>query len=202
MRQRVQLASQVYAYLTKSGYVEVSGRREATRSIAVGPEGRWICLYDSAGNGDDADPTAFESLALHLSQVAPVVDIHMSDSAALQMLFYRSGRQVDQVADSLGIGHAWGSYEQRGEYQGNPEEWADVLIDRRQAPFLRHAWQENDSNRMLAETASILGWHPLLCAVGYTIDYDGVPVYYKDHLKGEPVDTSVFVEHHYRVTGR
>ena len=95
LKQRpVQLLSHVQTYMAERGYVEVAEREAADRSIALGPPGCWICIYDSAGNGDDANLKEFEDLALHLSRVVPVVDIHMSDSAALQMLLYRNRYSV------------------------------------------------------------------------------------------------------------
>ena len=80
---RQRLVFELKKSLLRCGFTETSDENETDRSIAIGPTGRWICIYDSYDNGDDADPLQFEQLSLQLSRFAPVVDIHMDDSTTL-----------------------------------------------------------------------------------------------------------------------
>src|SRR4051794_19943088 len=91
---RTRVIARLRDLLTEDGYTEVNDSGAADRSIAVGPAaGRWVCLYDSYGNGDDARPEEFHRLSAHLSMLAPVVDILMDDSAAVHFYLYRDGQR-------------------------------------------------------------------------------------------------------------
>jgi len=194
-QRRDQLLAEIQSFLAEQGYRAVKTDESADRSLAIGPAGRWICVYDSYGNGYDSDISEFENLSRRLSSLAPIVDIHMSDNAAVRFNLYQNGRIIDQFANSPDVGREWESWEEELRFQGKPELWPAVL-----APShfnLRAAWQKTGADQIVAATASVLGWHPELCQAGYTIDYDGIPVYFREHFADDPTDIDGFAECHY-----
>lgn len=193
---RKQLIVALKNCLPGNSFTEVS-MDEAERIIAVGPTGRWICIYDSYGNGDDAHPLLFQQLSTQLSQFAPVVDIHMDDSAAVHFYLYNNGARCDQFGNAKSVGRRWKDKDEEQHFKGKPELWAGFVED---TTALKTAWEQKEATKILSDMAQILGWEHLLCSVGFTIDYDGVPVYYKEHLEDEHINLSAFDELYFRKT--
>jgi hypothetical protein len=195
---RTRLIARLRQHMAAGSYVEVEDPEAAARGIAVGPvTGRWICIYDSAGNGDWPDPDVFEALALDLSHLTWVVDIHMDDSAAVYFYLYQNGRVVDRFANSKSVVERWETGQEAAAYRGRPELWTELLPHPGDEARLRAAWQSGRATQILPTTAAVLGWHPQLCEAGFTIDYDGIPIYYKEHWADDPVELSRFDEYQY-----
>src|SRR5262245_16183852 len=81
--------------LQHAGFEEVADEKQADRSLVVGPADRWVFIGDSAGSTEWEDGEGFAALSRDLSTFGPVVDVQMSDSAALHLHLYRHGRLVD-----------------------------------------------------------------------------------------------------------
>jgi hypothetical protein len=164
------------------------------RHIAIAETGNWFCVYDSSGSGEEADPQAFEDLSLQLSNLAPVVDVSMDDSAAVHFYLYRAGRKVDQFANRKCVWANWDNEEEEERHRGQPEQWVDLIASSTGAAALRLAWLGADAVEILAQTAQVLGWDQVLSTAGYTIDYDGVPVYYREHFEGDGLNLDLIKE--------
>jgi len=196
--------------MRESGYME-DYTDAANRRIAIGPDGKWITLYDSAGNGEDWDQPAFERLSKNLSKLVPVVDTHMDDSATVHFTLWLSGSVVDRFDSGHAIGQPLAE-ENRFSINripgsdappsGHPDLWALVLQDASLNDTLKSAWNKTRANEILGDVADTLGWHPLYSAAGYTIDYDGVPVYFREHFEDDGLDVSGFTEMHFRRRSR
>lgn len=170
--------------LSLSGFEERIAQ-EATRAIAVGPSEKWLCVYDSSGNGDDANPAQFTALSLQLSRFAPVVDIHMDDSCAVHFHLYENGQESDRFGNIKNVINRWDSEEERLSFRGKTDLWRRFLCDQDSEKTLRRTWDEECATTILSQTAQLLGWNETLCESGFTIDYDGIPVLYYDHFSNE-----------------
>ncbi len=186
-------------FMAERGYTVVNSWDNACRTLAIGPAQRWLCLYDSCGTGDDVDSEEFEALSVRLSELAPLVDIHMDDSTAVHFYLLRAGQVADRYGNIYSIFPQWPSKEVEDAHRGRPELWTDLLMDSMSEADLRRAWQGANTTEIMSRTAAVLGWDPKLCEAGYTVDYEGIPEYYRDHFTDAPfeVDLSGFVEKYY-----
>src|SRR4051794_22817076 len=82
-RCRAALIDRLHEYFEQSCHHQVADEAEADRSLVIGPAGRWIFIGDSAGSTEWADPEGFQALSLHLSVLAPVIEMAVSDSAVI-----------------------------------------------------------------------------------------------------------------------
>jgi hypothetical protein len=187
------------SYLRQGGLQEVAGEEGAERSLVVGPAGRWLFIGDSTGSTERVDPAGFRALSSALSTLGPVVDVEMSDSAAVHFHLYRQGRLVDSFGNAAFPFYRFASEEEAAPYRGKPELWADLLLSPESVGALRSAWvQEWRAEEILAETGRFLGWDPNLLRVGYTFDDDGVPTKYDDFLRHSGVELAAFDEYHFQ----
>jgi hypothetical protein len=180
----------------------VAAEEEAERSLVVGPARRWLFTGDSAGSTERVDTEGFESLSRALSVLGPVVDVHMSDSAAVHFYLYRQDQQVDRFGNAAFPFYRFESEEEAAPYRGRPELWADLLLSPDTVGALRSAWvQEWRASKILAETARMLGWDPRLLWVGYTFDDEGIPMKYGEVLRYSGVELAAFDEYHFKRAG-
>lgn len=182
--------------MKSNGYME-DYTDAANRRIAIGPQGKWLSVYDSAGSGEDWDEPAFVRLSEDLSRLAPLVETRMDDSASVQFQLYFSGALVAQHRsdpDRASGAVLW----PEAPPGDNADLWAVVFQDPALAQRLRTAWSAENPDEILSNIADVLDWHPLYCTSGYTIDYDGVPVYFREYFADDGVDVSGFTEMHFR----
>jgi hypothetical protein len=184
--------------MRESGLEGVASEQDATRSLVVGPAGRWIFIGDSAGSTEWADPEGFDDLSRRLSALGVVVDVKVSDSAAVDFYQYLQGRLVDKFGNAAFPFYRFATEEDAAPYRGQPELWADLLLSPGGVTALRAAWvQEWEASEILWATWQLLGWDPELLWVGYTFDDEGVPVKYDDFLRHSRVALAAFGEYHF-----
>jgi hypothetical protein len=184
--------------LHQAGYDEVAAEADADRSFVVGPAARWVQIGDSAGSTESADPQAFADLAAALSTLAPVIDVDMSDAAAVHFSLFRDGRRVDQFGNAAFPFYVFTDPDEAASYRGRPELWADLLLRPEDVTRLRAAWvQEWKACEILATTRELFGWDPRLSWCGYTFDAEGVPEKYDEFLRHRGVDLRGFTELHF-----
>lgn len=199
---RADLIERLRQFMRQQGLVEVAQEEQAERSLVVGPAERWIFIGDSAGSTEWADPEAFGDLSRALSLLAPVVDIKMSDSAAVHFYLYRNGALVDKFGNAAFPFYRFATTEEAMAYRGVPEQWTDLLVDGGSLDALRAAWvQDWNASTALFKTGNILGWNPTLQNLGYTFDYEGLPEKYDTVLQCRQIDLGPFIELHYRLNG-
>jgi hypothetical protein len=197
-RCRDAVVAELRRYFRQEGLAEVADERDAERSIVVGPAGRWLFIGDTAGSTEWADPEGFAALSIALSTVAPVVDTRMSDDAAVHFYLHRRGRLEDRFGNAAFPFNRFADDDEAAPFRGQPELWADLLLDPGQVTALRAAWvQEWQAREILATTARLLGWDLGLLWVGYTYDDEGIPLKYDEFLRGSEVDLSGFEEFHF-----
>src|SRR6516165_5407552 len=97
---RARLVEALPRLMRESGLEGVASEQDATRSLVVGPAGRWIFIGDSAGSTEWADPEGFDDLSRRLSALGVVVDVKVSDSAAVDFYQYLQGRLVDKFGNA------------------------------------------------------------------------------------------------------
>jgi hypothetical protein len=195
---RGDIVEAIRASMTANGFVEVLDDGDVDRRIAVGPEDRWLCVYDSVGNGDDWDRPAFTRLSEELSKTAPLVEVHMDDSAAVHLYLMADGQRIDQFANRDSVMSVWETPEEEIAHQGRPDIWAAILDRPAFESRLKIAWQSTGADVLLRDTADALGWNPYYAACGYSIDFDGVPVYFREYFADDEVDADGFTELHFR----
>jgi hypothetical protein len=185
--------------MKQAGYLEVERECDAERSLVVGPGERWIFIGDSAGSTEFADPEGFETLSLDLSKIGPVIDVHMSDSAAVHFYLYREGREVDKFGNAAFPFYRFASEADAAPYRGKPELWQDLLVFPETVVDLRSSWvQEWQASKTLATTADLFGWNTELLWVGYSFDDEGVFRKYDEFLRYSKVELSAFSEYHFK----
>ncbi len=161
----------------------------------VGPAGRWIFVGDTAGSNETADPDAFAALSTALSTVLPIVEVHMSDSAALHMHLYQSGSLIDQYGNAAFSFFKFKTLEEAAEFKGNPELWAEYLLAPDSVDQLRTIWvQDWGADSILADTAKLFGWDSQLCFLGYTLDEEGLGFKYDEYFRIQGQHWSGFSE--------
>lgn len=172
---------------------------EADRSLVVGPAGRWLFIGDSAGSTETADPEGFDGLSCALSHLGAIVDVHMSDSAAVHFCLYRQGQMIDKFGNAKFPFYRFENEEEAAPFRGKPELWADLLVSPDRVDGLRSAWvQEWKACETLAETADLLGWDADLLGVGYTFDDEGLPTKYDEYFEDSEVQLDAFNEYHFK----
>ncbi|MCE9556114.1 MAG: hypothetical protein K8T91_22425 [Planctomycetes bacterium] len=140
-----------------------------------------MTVLDSAGT-EWEEMAGFTQLAEALSSKWPVVVVEMSDSAALTLSLHIDRKMVDRYQNLKPPFFAFHSDEEAQMVRGDPLVWSRMF----NAPSdnLRSIWRQGLDSRphdILPNTGRLLGWHPLLCQVGYTVDYDGCPVDFDEH---------------------
>jgi hypothetical protein len=199
---RSALLVHLHEALHRAGFQEVAKEEDADRSLVVGPAGRWVFIGDSAGSTECADPESFDALSRAASALGPVVDVAMSDSAAVHFYLYRLGRRIDQFGNAAFPFYRFATEDEAAPYRGRPELWADLLLDPATLGALRSAWvQEWRADEILAETGRLLGWEPELMWVGYTFDDEGIPTKYDEFLAHSGVPLEAFNEYHFKRQG-
>lgn len=194
---RLRIQQTILDALTSLGYSEVSSEAEATRSLVIGPAGRWNFVGDTTRSTEDADPIAFAALSTALSTVLPVVDIHMSDTAAVHIHLYKGGSLVDKYGNAAFPFFKFKTDEEAAEFKGNPDLWAEYLLPPNTANDLRAVWvQDWGADSILSDTAKLFGWDPDLSFVGYTLDDEGLGIKYDEYLQLE--NRQGFTELHFR----
>jgi len=202
---RQELLRHLTSSMRRAGYVPPSAPEGIQgfmeRCLVIGPPGRWIFVGDSAAS--TGDRACFEQLSRDLSTLVPVVDIHMSDSAAVHFSLYEQGQLRDQFGNLAFPFCAFATDAEARALRGQPERWTRYLLDPTQTGALRAAWVQGLRSRateILERTAALLGWHPVLCTTGYTVHPDGVPMSYKEYVAGR-MDLAGFREYHFRWGG-
>jgi hypothetical protein len=194
---RLRIQQTILDALTSSGYSEVASEAEATRSLVVGPAGGWVFVGDTTGSTEDSDPTAFVALSLALSKVLPVIDVHMSDTAAVHIHLYKAGALVDKYGNAAFPFFKFKTEAEAAEFKGHPELWAEYLIAPYTADDLRKVWvQDWGADAILSNTAKLFGWDLGLAFVGYTLDDEGLGIKYDEYLRLETPEG--FTELHFR----
>jgi hypothetical protein len=193
---RSKLIAALRHYFEANGFQEIADEDQATRSIVIGPAGRWIFIGDSAATNGDQE--AFTSLSLAISAIAPVVDTVMSDDATLHFYLYRRGHLQDKFGNGAFPFFKFATEEDAAAFRGNPESWADLLTSSDDVQTLRAAWvQDWQAVEILGTTGRLLGWKDELLRVGYTNDMDGVPLRFDEYLEGSGVDLTRFEVFHF-----
>lgn len=188
-RRRQELLRHLTSSMRRAGYVPASAPEGMPgfmeRRLVIGPPGRWIWVGDSAAS--TGDWACFEQLARDLSTFVPVVDMWMSDSAAVHFSLYEQGQLRDQCGN---LAFPFFEFETAAEalaFRGQPERWTRYVLDPTQTGALRAAWVQgllSSATEILERTAVLLGWHPVLCPTGYTVHPEGLPVSYKEYVAG------------------
>lgn len=195
---RSAIIRQIQIVMSEIGYQQISFEKQAGRSFAIGPAERWLWIGDSAGSTETADSEAFHRLSLRLSEIAPVVDVLMSDSAAIHFYSYVEGELVDKYGNAAFPFFQFKTSEETSEFQGKPEQWVRYLQDVNDVTALRSLWmQEWGADRILSQTIDLFGMNPLFYDVGYTHDNEGVSMKYMEYLAGE-INPSIFDELHFQ----
>ena len=186
---RNRLVAHLKTCLHDDGFVETFNPEAATRTFAIGHAKKWICIYDSFGSGDTANPKEFVNLSKLLSQLAPVVDIHMDDSCAVHFRLYENGDEIDRYGNMRGVASHWESAAERLSFLGKTPLWLPFLDDQNDEVLLRETWDNHNATAILKRTAQLIGWNETFCFGGFTVDYDGIPVFYREHF-GEEFPTT------------
>jgi len=202
---RQELIRHLTSSLRRAGYVPPSAPEGLQgfmeRRLVIGPPGRWIWVGDSAAS--TGDWACFEQLSRDLSTLVPVVDIRMSDSAAVHFSLYEQGRRQDQFGNLAFPFDEFATAAEALALRGQPERWTQYLHDPTQTGALRAVWAQgllSSATEILERTAALLGWHPVLCSTGYTVHPDGLPVSYKAYVAGR-MDLAGFRAYHFRWGG-
>ena len=183
--------------LSKAFPCRVTNEEEATRSIVVGPVGRWIFVGDTAGSTERADPIAFDDLAIELSKVSPTMSVKMSDSAVVHFLLHTHGHFVDKFGNGKFPCYRFKSVAEAAPFRGDIDKWAPYLITPELAQDLRAVWsQYGDAGSIVEDTGRLFGVDPHLIDVGYSIFDEADEIKYTDWLAEEPVELHMFDEYH------
>jgi hypothetical protein len=183
----------------QQGFVDVAKEQEADRSLVIGSADRWIFSGDSAGSTEWSDSEAFKALSRFLSELGPVVDVLMSDDAAIHFYLYHQGQLIDKFGNAKFPFFRFDSEEEAAPYRGHPELWKDLLVNGNNVDALRTAWvQDWRAREILAETGRLLGWNAELQWVGYTFDDEGLPIKYDEFLRHSGLDLNLFDEYHFK----
>lgn len=185
--------------LRHAGFEDISSEKDAERSLVVGAGGRWVFTGDSASSDDWTSPGGYDALSRDLSTIGAVVDVKMSDDAAVHFYLHRHGRLIDQFGNSAFPFFRFASEEEAAPYRGRPELWSDLLVSPDATRTLRSVWvQERSATDILTQTGKLFGWHPQLTWVGYTSDNEGIPTKYDEYLKELGVEVEGFTELHFK----
>jgi hypothetical protein len=179
--------------MLEEGLESANNEEEANRSFIIIPEGKWLHLGDSAGtmgyengNGDD-----FNKFSEKISKFYPVIDIHMSDSAAVHFYQYSEEKLIDKFGDKNFPFFAFENIDEAKPYEGVIDLWKKFLIKPENNNELRNTWEQRisgidkeriDANKILDNTAKLFGWEEPLYCTGYSNDYEGIPEKYDKFL--------------------
>ncbi len=184
---KLQVASWLEQHLRDGGY-EACTPEEATRSLVLGPPGEWLHVGDTVGMCP-VQHEPFTALAAGLSHLADTVMVVMSDSCVFALELWRAGARVDQYASGEFPWFHFQDEEAAKPFRGHPELWTF-------AP--RNELTEAFAGRNYFTIGKLLGWPQATLMVGYTQDWDGMPVHWRE-IVSEPHDD--YTELHYRKTG-
>jgi hypothetical protein len=201
LRVRAGLIDLLHSHCRAQGLIAVADEAEADRGFVVGPAERWVFIGDTAGSADLSDQAAFSAASRAVSRIGPVVDIEMSDHAAVRFLLYRDGELIDCFGNLAFPFFAFRSEDEARAFAGDPEQWRDLLCDPGRIADLRGAWTqgvETDAGGILDATAELFGWNPLLAWIGYTYDNEGIPAKYSAWFDPGEIDLTAFDEFYFR----
>lgn len=174
-------------HLLESGF-QPCGADEATRSVVIGPPGEWLHVGDSVGICP-VQQEPFNALASGLSKMADTVAVVMSDSCVFALELWRQGTMADRYASGEFPFFHFKDEEAAAPFRGQAQEWTF-------AP--QKELQEAFATRSLFTIANLLGWPLQTLMVGYTQDWDGMPVHWREIVR-EPHEE--FSELHFRRPG-
>jgi hypothetical protein len=185
--------------LKQSGHLEVASEEDADRSFVVRSTGRWVFIGDTAGTADCASPEEYDAVSRAISKLGPLVDVEMSDSAAVHFHLHRDGTLLDKFGNAAFPFFRFKTAEEAAPYRGRPELWTDLLVSPDDVERLRSTWvQEWKAEEILANMGRLMGWEPGLLWVGYTHDSDGIPIKYDEFLRCTGITLSGFRECHFK----
>lgn len=180
-------------------YREIDSEQQADRSFVVGPMERWIWVGDSTGSTDNCDCQAFTELSRRLSKLVPMVDILMSDSAAVHFYLYANERLIDKYGNAAFPFYKFKTPEEASEFIGKPELWEPYPQNSSQIEKLRSVWvQKWEANVILSQTMQLFEMNPLFYYVGYTHDDEGIGIKYDRFLFENDVTPTGFNELHFQ----
>lgn len=175
-----------------------SSNDDANRSIVVGPSERWIFVGDSAGSTEEADPKAFDALAIDLSSIAPTIDVKVSDTAIVHIFLYADGQLIDKFGNGSFPWFRFKTNEESTHYRGDVEKWSLLLHAPADATALRQTWsQDGNADSIVRESARLFGIHPELIQVGYSIFDEQIEIKYDDWLDDGIFELGLFDEFHF-----
>ncbi|MEP7219585.1 MAG: hypothetical protein ABI876_11750 [Bacteroidota bacterium] len=194
------LLQTIFRSMAAAGYKHVHNEEDANRSIVIGPNGRWIFIGDTAGSTDSAAPDEFAALTADLSIILPVIEIHMCDSAGIHLKLYDAGGMIDKYGNSAFPFYKFVTDKEIDEFRGRPEYWTEYLLPGRSPEELRAIWtQDWRAEKILSDSAKLFGWDPFLCAIGYTLDVEGLGDKYDQVLLEENQSLEGFTELYFSI---
>lgn len=152
----------------KRQWVECAAE-EAERSLAVGPPGRWVGVYDE--DTEDQDPRKIRRLAERLSAAVDgyAAGILVHDSDILWLVLCHRGRKIDEYDSNPEYLGKRPPARRRKALAGQPELWARLLVAGASPVRLREVWERRPrfAEETVAAMAPLLGWDEDLTAVGW-----------------------------------
>lgn len=177
---------------------QTTSKDDATRSIVVGPSRRWIFVGDTASGTDDGDPAALDALICDLSEIAPTLSIHMSDSACVHLYLRYERTEIDRFGTGIFPFYPFESQEQAASFRGVEQKWRRFCLRDTGPSELRSAWDTKyNADGIVQVTADVLGIETGLAGCGYTIFDEAEEIYYRDWLDDDPVLLDRFDELHF-----
>jgi hypothetical protein len=184
----------------------VLNEEESDRSFVVIPEGRWIHIGDSYGSDSDGE-AGFNSLSKMISKLYPVIDIHMSDGAAIHFYQYKNLALIDKYGN-MNFPFFWFKNDEESKpYEGKIDLWKNFLIDNKEDKRLRNTWTQSivdstnetkNADQILTETAALFGWQEPLYSTGYSHDMEGIPLKYDEYFKYFDIHFDELEEMHFK----
>lgn len=166
------------ARILRGPYVEVlaggrNGEVAADRRVMVsqpGPE-PWLAVFDEAT--EDQDIGALSDLACALSAAVgtAAVAVFVYDSEVLELRLCRGGAVVDAYSSMPEYFHEHLSHREREQLAGDEVLWRELLVSGATPAQLRAAWDDESADfaeDVLQAVGLLLGFHPELCALGFT----------------------------------
>ena len=189
----------VVNYILSYSGKRVTCEEDADRSFVVGPPDRWIFVGDSTGSTLYADSEAFTAHAIGFSNIAPTVNIWMSDHAVVGFFLYSKGLLVDQFANGRFPVYRFTSEEESKKYQGDMAKWKAFLVQPGAVDVLRKVWSHDGyATSIVKETGRLFCMHPKLVEAGYTVFDEADEIHYSDWLNTKAIDLNAFDEFHFR----
>jgi hypothetical protein len=141
-------------WLSEQGMTESRQGETPDRTVLIGPEDRWISVYDEATEGQDEEK--LHAVAKHLSSVTggAAITVLVHDSDVLRMGLFENGHPIEEFdSNPTYFG---------GKKRKSPPvtQWYRFLVDGKEPAELRKVMQEEklfaeDTLRRLAELMAI-----------------------------------------------